>query len=72
MQRTVLILRYGIGRIEAHSAPRAARTLGVSHSRFRRLERRGVRSLASASRRSSCERTGVARDTIAAVSLILD
>jgi hypothetical protein len=71
MQRSALIVRYGIGRIESRSARLAARALGMSRGRFRRLERRGVRSLAAASRSSSCERTGVARTTFAAVFWLL-
>jgi hypothetical protein len=71
MQRSALIVRYGIGRIESRSPRLAARALGLSRSRFRRLERRGVRALVAASRRSSCERTGVARATFAAIFWLL-
>jgi len=67
MQRSALIVRYGIGGVESRSARRAARTLDVSRSRFRRLERRGVRSLVRAARRSSCERTGVSEATLDSV-----
>ena len=71
MRRNALILRYGIGRVAVRSPRRAARELGVSRERFRRLERRGVRSLAREARTSSCERTRVRDATLAVVYSLL-
>ena len=57
-QRTTLALRYGLGPLRAHPVLETARRLHVSRSRVRLLERRGIRRLALAGRRTSCEDTG--------------
>lgn len=67
MQRTTLILRYGIGPVHARSEREAARLLDVSRGRLHRLERRGVRSLAGIGRTAACEQTGIADTTLVAV-----
>jgi hypothetical protein len=55
----VLVLHYGIGRFDKRSGRAVARALDLSHGRFRVLERRGLRSLVTRSRRSGCEDTGI-------------
>ena len=71
MQRAVLVLRYGIGPGQPRSRARTARALGVSRTRVGVLERRGVRSLGRASRRTGCEHTGVARSTMFGIARLV-
>jgi hypothetical protein len=66
-QRSALVLRYGIGQVRPRSRREAAGLLGLSRTRLARIERSALRSLVSAGRRSSCERTGVALGTLVAV-----
>jgi sigma-70-like protein len=58
-QRTALVLRYGLGSPRVHSVREAARLMHLSKMRVRLLERRGVRRLARAGRRTSCDVSGV-------------
>ena len=67
MQRTTLILRYGVGPVRSRSAREAAQLLDVSRDRVRLLERRGVRSLAGIGRGSACAGTGIAQTTLVSV-----
>jgi Sigma-70, region 4 len=67
MQRTTLILRYGVGPLRARSGKEAARLLDVSRRRVRVLERRGVRRLASYGEGASCAGTGVEQSTLTSV-----
>lgn len=67
LQRTTLILRYGIGPLRPRSRNEAARLLDLSRGRVRLLERRGLRTLAAIGRGASCEGTGVSRSTLVAV-----
>lgn len=67
MQRTTLILRYGIGPVHARSGREAARLLDVSRGRVLRLERTGVRTLADLGSRTACEQTEIANITLLAV-----
>jgi sigma-70-like protein len=67
MQRTTLILRYGIGPLRARSGSETARLLDLSRRRVRLLERRGLRRLAGIGRRTSCEGTGIAPTTLVSV-----
>ena len=67
MQRTTLILRYGVGPLRARSGNEAARLLDISHRRVRVLERRGVRRLASYGEGASCAGTGVEQSTLMSV-----
>jgi hypothetical protein len=71
MQRTTLILRYGVGPVRARSGKQAAQLLDLSRRRVRLLERRGIRTLANAGRRTSCERTGISRTSFVAVYDVL-
>jgi Sigma-70, region 4 len=71
MERTTLILRYGVGPVRARSGRQAARLLDISRGRVRLLERRAVRSLADAGRETSCERTGISQISLVAVYDIL-
>jgi hypothetical protein len=64
MQRTTLILRYGVGPLRARSPREAARLLDVSGRRVRLLERRGVRALARTGDGSGCAGTGISRATL--------
>jgi hypothetical protein len=66
-QRTTLILRYGIGPVRARSGKQAARLLDLSRRKVGLLERRGLRTLADAGRRTSCERTAVSPTSFVAV-----
>jgi Sigma-70, region 4 len=67
MQRTTLILRYGVGPLRARSGDEAARLLDVSRRRVRVLERRGLRRLASYGEGASCAGTGVEQSTLLSV-----
>ena len=67
MQRTTLILRYGVGPLRARSGNEAARLLDISRRRVRVLERRGVRRLASYGEGASCAGTGVEQSTLMSV-----
>jgi hypothetical protein len=67
MQRTTLILRYGVGPLRARSDEEAARLLDVSRRRVRVLERRGLRKLASYGEGASCAGTGVEQSTLLSV-----
>jgi sigma-70-like protein len=71
MQRTTLILRYGVGPVRPRSGREAARLLDVPRSRVRLLERRGVRSLAGLGRRAGCAESGLTRATLVAVYGVL-
>jgi hypothetical protein len=71
MQRTTLILRYGIGRVRSRSAREAAQLLDVSKSRLRLLEGRGVRSLSRRGQGAACAGTGIAQSTLVAVYELL-
>jgi len=64
MQRTTLILRYGVGPVRARSPRGAARLLDVSRARVERLERRGVRSLQGIGGSAPCSQTGVSYDSL--------
>ncbi len=67
MQRTTLILRYGVGPLRARSGNEAARLLDISRRRVRVLERRGVRRLASYGEGATCAGTGVEQSTLMSV-----
>jgi sigma-70-like protein len=67
MQRTTLILRYGVGPLRARSGEEAARLLDVSRRRVRVLERRGLRKLASYGEGAGCADTGVEQSTLLSV-----
>jgi hypothetical protein len=71
MQRTALILRYGVGPVQARSVKQTARLLDVSRGRVRLVERRGVRNLAGAGQDTSCERTGISAISLASVYELL-
>jgi hypothetical protein len=71
MQRTTLILRYGVGPVRVRSGRQAARLLDLSRGRVRLLERRGLRALTNAGRRTSCERTGISQASLVAVYDVL-
>jgi Sigma-70, region 4 len=70
MQRTTLILRYGVGPLRARSSDEAARLLDLSRRRVRVLERRGLRRLASYGDGASCAGTGVEQSTLIAAPLL--
>lgn len=53
-ERRVLVLRSGLGRARPRSARGVARRLGVPTRRVSRAERRGLRRLRAADRRSGC------------------
>jgi hypothetical protein len=71
MERTTLILRYGLGPVRSRSGRQAARLLDVSRRRVGLLERRGLRRLADAGRGTSCERTGISQTSLVAVYDVL-
>ncbi len=67
VQRVVLVLRHGVGSLDARSRRGTARTLGTSPRWVAGVERRGMRSLARTSRSSGCEGSGVRRSVLADV-----
>jgi hypothetical protein len=71
MQRTTLILRYGVGPLRARSGREAGRLLDVSRSRVRVLERRGLRALARLGEDAGCAGTGISETTFVDVYELL-
>lgn len=69
MQAHLLILRYGIGDARPQSRARVARKLGISHRRFDRVRRRGLRRLVRLARTTGCEHTGVGEALLVFASL---
>jgi hypothetical protein len=64
MQRTTLILRYGIGPLPARSGGETARLLDLPRGRVRLLERRGLRAVAGLGRATPCEESGISRTSL--------
>jgi Sigma-70, region 4 len=66
VQSQVLILRFGVGRVDPRSPRTVARMVGVSTSRYGTIERRALRRLTMSARRSACEAGGADQLTLAA------
>jgi hypothetical protein len=66
VQSQVLILRFGVGRVDSRSPRAVARMVGVSTTRYGRVERRALRRLTMSARRSACEGGGVEQQTLTA------
>ena len=67
MQRSTLILRYGIGPVRARSGREAALLLDVSRGRVRLLVQRGVRALSNLGPGAACRGSGLERTTVVAL-----
>jgi Sigma-70, region 4 len=71
LQRSTLILRFGVGPVSPRSRGEAARVLELSSGRVRRLEVVGMRSLVERGLNASCEGSGVTSATLVAVYALL-
>jgi hypothetical protein len=71
LQRTTLILRYGVGPLRNRTRNEAARLLQLSRGRVRLLERRGLRALNHLGDSPSCAGTGLSGTTLVAIHELL-
>jgi Sigma-70, region 4 len=71
LQRTTLILRFGVGPVAARSRSAAARVLGLSRSRVRQLELTGIQSLEAQGQNAQCGGSSTMTTTLVAVHALL-